>query len=76
MQFVTFDIKQNNTTDLNRFLRSHRILSTSKVFNQLDGSWSFCIEYLSDENFQKENPVLAAEKAAKKKKKEQPKDEQ
>ena len=54
MQFVTFDVRQNNAEELNKFLKSHRILSISTVFNQLDGSWSFCIEYIPDESFLKD----------------------
>ena len=54
MNFVTFDVKQNDSTELNKFLNSHRILSTSKMFNQIDGSWSFCIEFIPDENFLKD----------------------
>ena len=52
--FATFDVKQNNTDELNHFLNSHRILSTCKTFNQIDGSWSFCIEYIPDANFEKD----------------------
>lgn len=54
MQFATFDVRNNDVEELNKFLRSHRVLSTSKMFNQIDGSWSFCVEYIPDANFEKD----------------------
>lgn len=49
MQFQTFCIQHNEIADLNKFLRSHRILSVSKAFNSVDNSWHFCVEYLPEE---------------------------
>lgn len=49
MQFQTFCIQHNEIAELNKFLRSHKILSVSKAFNEKDNSWNFCVEYLPEE---------------------------
>lgn len=48
MQFALFNLTDTNCEEINKFLRTHKILSSSKVFNPQNNSWSFCIEYQQD----------------------------
>jgi ATP-dependent DNA helicase RecQ len=48
MQIQIFEAKQGDVEEVNKFLRSHKVLSNSKAFNPLNGSWSVLIEYLPD----------------------------
>ena len=48
MQIEVFDVSHGTTDELNKFLRSHRILSNNKSFNPTTGAWSVIIEYLPD----------------------------
>lgn len=48
MQFAIFNLTDSNCEEINKFLRTHKVLTTSKTFNPLTGSWSFCVEYQQD----------------------------
>ena len=49
MQFQIFNVTEDKTEELNRFLSSHTILSIRKTYDQTNQFWSFCVEYLEED---------------------------
>lgn len=50
MQFRTFCVSaltDEGASELNAFLRSHRILSVDKQMSEQENKWLFCVQYLA-----------------------------